>query len=148
MEGLRDSSLGRHPMMLFPTNCSLIQWEPASHQASALSSGRGAHSLLPNSFQTSSVSSSHCELEPTAGSLPSAYVHMFVWVYVRYWARLLGQSSFLWILFHKPNLNSTGDPIVKVWPFDFSHPFPAHLMINLDLDGHRIVLGKMCWCKS
>lgn len=51
---------------------------------------------------------------------------MFVWV-----CALLGQAIGTVII----SLNSAGDPIVKVWPFDFSHPFPAHLMVNLDLDG-------------
>lgn len=147
MEGLRDSSLGRHPMMLFPTNCSLIQWEPASHQASALSSGRGAHSLHPNSFQTSSVSSSHCELEPTAGSLPSVYVHMFVWV-----CTLLGQvigtvtislnsvsqarSQFRW------GSRSKG---VALWLLS---PFPSPSHGKLGPWWTQDILGKMCWCKS
>lgn len=43
-----------------------------------------------------------------------------------------------------PHLSSVGDLIVKVWPFDFSHPLLAHLMINLDPDVHRPALGKMC----
>lgn len=145
VEGLRDSSLGWHPMMLFPTNLSLIQSEPVSHWASALSSGRGAHSLLPNSFQTSSVSSSHCELEPTPGSLSCVYVHMFVWVCGPCcWESLimsLNSASHVKSQFCRGSYSKG----MALWLFS---PLLAHLMINVDPDGHRIVLGKMCWFKS
>lgn len=128
----------------------LIKLEPASHWASALSSGRGTHSLLPNSSQTSSVSSSHCELEPILASVSSVYVHMFVWVCEHHWARWLGKvQSCLWILFHISNPSSVGDPTVKCGPsFEFAHPLPAHLMINLHPDVHRPAHGKMGWCKN
>lgn len=103
------------------SNPSLIKPEPASHWASALSSGRGAHSLLPNSSQTSSVSWSHCELEPILDSVSSVYVHMFVWVCVHHWARLLGKSHHVFeFCFHMPNPSSVGGSSLshdKLWPW-------------------------------
>lgn len=77
--GLWDSSPGWHPEMLFPA--TLIRPEPASHQASALSSGRGAVAFFPvhprpaqrvRGFHQATVSGAR------PGSALPVYVHVCV----------------------------------------------------------------------
>lgn len=77
--------------------------------------------------------------------MSSVSVPMFVRVCVHPWARLLGKSHHVLEFCFTCRISVLlGDLIVKVWPFDFSHPLLAHLMINLDPDVHRPALGKMC----
>lgn len=128
---------------------SLIKPEPVSHWASALSSGRGAHSLLPNSSQTSSkiprVSWIHCEWSP-CWALCRLCMSMCVWVCAHdgpHWWRVhpIMPLNSCFARCQTPVL--MGMKLPGCGPFTFLS-LPTHLMINVEPDGGRIVLREMC----